>query len=327
MPLVPLLKKLKTEEKGRNAATGAPCAKAKANAEPKAKAADKDGEPELPAATPILTDPEESQPSSPPNSQEDAAPAAQPGSGTLAPGAASGAHGGAAVPPSLSFVALLESDTVESHIGYIARRVTQTKAYVDKALLDLLAQHRHQLAFEVPTTAMLIPPLAITGAGPAGGTPLSAFREVMNFDNLTASFAATAQYEAAGTIWMLDAIGELDPASGGQDPVTLSQLESATWLWSEEAFAMSSVNPQSRRFSFDVPLPARVTNAQVAQRASPGKPAVLMAHALPMLAGQAHVLAWYGAMAQALQEGQQRGARHEVVGGRALCPDPIAPLP
>ena len=90
---------------------------------------------------------------------------------------------------------------------------------------------------------------------------------------------------------------------------------------------MSFVEPQSRRFSFDVPLPARVTNAQGAQWASPGKTDVLMAHALPMLAGKARVLAWCGAMAQAVKEGEQARAMKLLEAALSvptrlrLCPD------
>ena len=96
--------------------------------------------------------------------------AASGAAGSGAPDAASGARGDATVPSMLSFTALLEMDSVESHVGEIARWSVQTRDYVDKNILDLLGSHR-----------------AITAA--ASGASVSAFREVMNFDNLKASFA------------------------------------------------------------------------------------------------------------------------------------------
>ena len=138
---------------------------------------------------------------------------------------------------------------------------------------------------------MLIPPLEINAA--SGATTLSAFREVMNFQNMTTSFNRTRQYEAAGTIWMLDAISDSD------DMISISQLEGAMWAWSEDAFRMSSTNSATRRFSFDVPLPAKIDDIQIAQKNEDS--GVLMAKPLPMLAGRAIVIAWYGSIGDALQ--------------------------
>ena len=115
----------------------------------------------------------------------------------------------------------------------------------------------------------------------------------MNFKNMTTSFNRTRQYEAAGTIWMLDAISDSD------DMISISQLEGAMWAWSEDAFRMSSTNSATRRFSFDVPIPAKIDDIRTAQKHEDS--GVLMAKPLPMLAGRAIVIAWYGAIGDALQ--------------------------
>eukprot|EP00959_Pyramimonas_sp_CCMP1952_P223453 4671673-Pyramimonas_sp.AAC.1 len=79
----------------------------------------------------------------------------------------------------------------------------------------------------------------------------------MQYDNLQLSFSKTGQYEAAGTVWMLDPL----PADTS-DTVSISQLDAAMANWSEERLLLSSDHPPSRRYSFDVPLPARVVNTQ-----------------------------------------------------------------
>ena len=70
-------------------------------------------------------------------------------------------------------------------------------------------------------------------------------------------------------------------------------------LWSEEAFRSSSTQPMARRFSFDVPLPAKVVDSKVAQRK--GKDTVVFAQPVPLLAGRAVVIAWYDALSEALE--------------------------
>jgi len=50
-----------------------------------------------------------------------------------------------------------------------------------------------------------------------------------------------------------------------------------------------------------VPLPAKVEDTEVAQRRSPECEKVVMAHTVPMLAGQPMVIGWYVAMAGALK--------------------------
>ena len=117
----------------------------------------------------------------------------------------------------------------------------------------------------------------------------------MNYDNLLMSFSQTAQYEAAGTILMLDPIPD-----SHLDVITTSQLEKAQMMWSEEVFLVSSTQERNRRYSFDVPLPAKVVDVKVAQRKDDGKSTVVMAQPLRMLAGRALVIAWYGAISEAL---------------------------
>ena len=203
------------------------------------------------------------------------------------------AASGASPPPpqQLSFTALLEAESVDSHSGYISKWASDMKAFVDRALIDFLQKRSSQVHFRVPSSPMLIPPLKINAA--SGATSLSAFREVMNFQNMTTSFNRTRQYEAAGTIWMLD------PISDSDDMISISQLEGAMWTWSEDAFRMSSTNSATRRFSFDVPLPAKIDDIQTAQKNCDS--GVLMAKPLAMLAGHAIVIAWYGAIGDALR--------------------------
>ena len=122
---------------------------------------------------------------------------------------------------------------------------------------QFLSYRTEKVSFAVPADAMLIPPLAINDAAP--GAKLSAFREVMNYESLMLSFSVNSQYEAAGTVWMLDPTHR-----SGSDSVSITQLESAIWMWGEDALRMSSPDPLSRRYSFDVPLPARVLDPKVA---------------------------------------------------------------
>ena len=170
------------------------------------------------------------------------------------------------------------------------------KARVDDALLKYVHANPDVVSMDKPKTVMDIPPLAISDA--ATGASLSAFREVMNYENLQSSFRHTGQYEAAGTIWMLDPCGH----SVSDESVTVGQIEAARWQWSEDAFLQSSMDPDMRRFSFDVPLPARMPKTEMAQRKAPTSPGVVMSAPVPMIAGKAHVLAWYSAVSDALQD-------------------------
>ena len=176
------------------------------------------------------------------------------------------------------------------------------KNYVDIALHDFLEKRKRELSFELPAKCALIPPLAITQA--ASGANLSAFREVMDYGNLVASSSRTKQYEAVGTVWMLD------PICSDFDAVSVGQLEGAMSMWSEETYRLSSSHAPSRRLSFDVPLPVRVVDTNVAQRAAPDKPGVFMSEALTMLAGRAMVITWYAAMSEALQDNKEDRVWH-----------------
>ena len=99
---------------------------------------------------------------------------------------------------------------------------------------------------------------------------------------------------------MLDPVSPEDSVS--DQSVTIAQIEAARWQWSEEVFIQSSTNSDMRRFSFDVPLPARMEKAEMARRAAVGSSGVSMTAPLPMIAGKAHVLAWYSAVSDALLE-------------------------
>ena len=126
---------------------------------------------------------------------------------------------------------------------------------------------------------MSIQPLAISAMPDAAtGADLSSFREVMNYGNLLSSIRCTGKYEAAGTIWMLNPCKN----SNTDESVTFTQIEAARWQWSEDAFVLSSSYPGMRRYSFDVPLPARMDKVEMAQRTDIG--GLVMPAPLPMIA-------------------------------------------
>ena len=186
----------------------------------------------------------------------------------------------------------------EGYENYLRVWASDMKSYVDKELIAFLGARQDKVGFKVPTSLQLNSPLAISNA--AFGARLTAFREVMNYDNLSLGFAQSAMYEAAGTIWMVDAL-----LAHASDVISISQLESAFWTWSHEAFLLSSKKPLSRRFSFDVPFPAKAEDAPIVQRKGKNSIEVVMGTAVPMLAGRALVIAWYGAMGSALQADDQ----------------------
>ena len=120
----------------------------------------------------------------------------------------------------------------------------------------------------------------------------------MHYGNLHDSINSTGQYEAAGTVFSLQAIDDADP-----EWLTLGQMEAARHWFSEEAFKASHSVSTLRRYSFDIPIPACVYDINVVQRAGPG-PAqddVVVAVPLRVQAGHAIVLAYYEVMALALQ--------------------------
>ena len=220
-----------------------------------------------------------------------------------APAAASGAPPlvvGMAVPVAtapLRIAQLLETENPFELRRQIADWARALKTFVDYALHGFLAKRKREVSFTLPTRLSMIPPMATTQA--ASGANLSSFREVMDYDHLVASFSRTKQYEAAGTVWMLD------PIRSDIDILSISQLEGAMSLWSEEAYHLSSNHAPSRHLSFDVPLPVAVVDTNVAQRAEPGKPGVCVTEAMTMLAGRAVVLTWYSAMSEALQQSHE----------------------
>ena len=115
----------------------------------------------------------------------------------------------------------------------------------------------------------------------------------MNYNNLVASFSRAAQYEAAGTVWTLD------PVCADHDNVSVSQFQGAMGVRTSETYVRSSATPAGvRRISFDVPLPVKVVENKVAQRADPGKAGVCVPQPpLPtMLAGRAVLITWYAAI-------------------------------
>ena len=190
----------------------------------------------------------------------------------------------------------------------LANWVEETKGAVDANLLRFLRARQARIHFTIPANVLDLEPLAITDEAAAPGAMLAGFREVMRYSNLRSSFAKTRLYEAAGTIWMLDPA--CDP---GNDSISISQLESATHLWTEEAFRSSATQPKARRFSFDVPLPAKVVDSKVAQRKKKDEDTVVFAQPVPLLAGRAVVIAWYDAMSEALERVSKCGADHEGV--------------
>ena len=220
-------------------------------------------------------------------------PAKKAASPAAGPAAASGAPPPATVAP-LCITQLLETENASRQQGQVTEWVRRVKNYVDHGLHRFLDQRKLELSFALPPKCSMIPPLAITQA--ASGANLTAFREVMDNDNLVASFSRTKQYEAAGAVWMLDLI------CSDIDDVSVSQLEGAMGMWSEETYRLSSIHAPSRRLSFDVPLPVRLVDGKVAQRVEPGKPGVCVAEALTMIAGRAVVITWYSAMSEALQQ-------------------------
>ena len=91
----------------------------------------------------------------------------------------------------LSYMTLLGLDSMHEQEAYMSKWASDTKEYVDVTLLKFLKVHEEKLSFPVPSSLSLIAPLEISSA--ASGAQLSAFREVMNYDNLVKSFAQSAQ--------------------------------------------------------------------------------------------------------------------------------------
>ena len=129
----------------------------------------------------------------------------------------------------MAFQKILEKDP--SHMNRcLSAYAEQLKAYVDRNLHMFLTKHPTKLHIPLPSDFLLLPALGITSTTSAD---MSAFREPMQHKNLLSAFARTGQYEAAGTIWMLDCCTPVCT-----DVLTLAQMESAYAQWSEETFML-----------------------------------------------------------------------------------------
>ena len=93
----------------------------------------------------------------------------------------------------------------------------------------------------------------------------------------------------------------LDPnaAYGAEEALSIKQLESAMWQWSEEALQQCDTRVAGRRYTFDVIMHASVDDASVVQKNDDG---ILMSRPLKILSGRALLLSWLGAMGAALQK-------------------------
>ena len=195
----------------------------------------------------------------------------------------------------LSQATMLEVPTSDNHASLVKDWIKHTKEFVDGAIIPWMKKHKGGLNIDVPQDVLMIPARKIMDAHI--GAQLTSYRETMNYSNLQFSLKSTNMYEAAGTVFMLD------PCKFAEDEaITLSQLEAAKYWWSEEAFVKSSpTDATMRRFTFQVPFPVRVETPNVAQRKEPKSEDVLMAQALPMIAGKPIVVTWYLAIAKALR--------------------------
>ena len=288
------------EQLRKRAKTAKDDAKASATAaaqEPATKAPESGMPVDAPAVGPDAASGAAQEPATKASGMQVDAPAVGPDAASGAPTSAHDAKSSACeLTAQWSMTTLLEMDSIQNQTDFIRKWSKDVKTRVDDALLKYLKVHRDSVPIDLPADVMAIPALAISDA--AAGASLTAFREIMNYENLQSSFRRTGQYEAAGTLWMLDPCGD----SVSDESVTIAQIEAARWQWSEDVFVQSSTNPDMRRFSFDVPLPARMPKVEMAQRQGVGSSGVIMSAPLPMIAGKAHVLAWYSAVSDALQD-------------------------
>ena len=237
---------------------------------------------------------------------------------TLAP-ASGGASGARGAPPPLAD--LLATGFVDaSEKKFLSKWAVQVKTYVHVNLVTFLTEHKEKLSWTVPSEVLLFTALEIKTA--ASGAQLTSFREVMNHENLELSFRQSSMYEAAGTIFMCDFVSEEE-----LERIRPCQLDHAAALWTEEAYLQSSTHAPSRRYSFDVPIPVKVEDPKVAQKKHENSSAVVMAHALPVLAGRAILMTWYAAMAEALAKKDEDRVFKLLEAGLSvpirlrLCPD------
>ena len=86
-----------------------------------------------------------------------------------------------AAPAPMSFTAMLEMDSFQVQDSYLRVWIVNTKTYVDQMILKCLAARQAKVPFTVPHSVLFIPPLEINNSAASG---VSAFREVMHYDNL-----------------------------------------------------------------------------------------------------------------------------------------------
>ena len=169
-----------------------------------------------------------------------------------------------------SMTKLLEMDPSQIDVQRWAKNL---KTRVDAALLRFLRRNEDSVSMKIPDDVMSFAPLAISD----GAASSSAFREVMDYANMQESFRQTGQYEASGTIWMLNPCESEDSVT--DESVTFAQIEAARWQWSNAALAQSA--SKSRRLSFDITLAARIDKTEMARRHASS---VVMSAPLPMIA-------------------------------------------
>ena len=155
----------------------------------------------------------------------------------------------------------------------VQRWAKNLKTRVDAALLRFLRRNEDSVSMKIPDDVMSFAPLAISD----GAASSSSFREVMDYVNMQESFRQTGQYEASGTIWMLNPCESEDSVI--DESVTFAQIEAARRQWSNAALAQSAST--SRRFSFDITLVARIDKTEMARRHASS---VVMSAPLPMIA-------------------------------------------
>lgn len=187
----------------------------------------------------------------------------------------------------MSITAMFEMDSLRSQGEYMTTWASDMKSFVDKALLHYLKQDKAKdmISFKAPGTVLMIPTVAI---GDTGMPHLSSFREVMHHSNMMSSISRTGQYEAAGTVWMLDPVD-----NSSSDVLTISQLDNAMRMWSPEAYAMSCNQASGQRWAL------RPLTRHCCRKISQPLARPLMAKSLPMIAGRALVITWYSAMGDA----------------------------
>ena len=158
-----------------------------------------------------------------------------------APGTAAGASGVAnLVYPERITLEHVAKGTSVSFLQWAKDIVT----YTNHALVKFIAGNTSKCNGIVMTGQNLqaIQPLTISSAT----SSLQSFREVMRFDNMSASIAGTGLYEAAGTVLMIDPV----PRASGGDLPTVPQLDAAMSLWSDQTYFASHQTPHMRRFLF-----------------------------------------------------------------------------